>query len=74
MSVALGFLVPPTRLRVVRCARSCTVRCPRPKRGAAIPITLAIAGGIVAFTVFLVLAALVLTLVSRQGTMVTGAL
>src|SRR5262245_18658101 len=68
ISVALGLVVPP-RSRHVRCA-NCSQVIPRPRRErrVAMPISLAITGGIVVFTVILVLAALVFALVSRQYT------
>jgi hypothetical protein len=68
LSVGLGFLVPP-RSPAVRCA-TCSQVIPRPRRERriAMPISLAITGGIVVFTVILVLAALVFAFISRQYT------
>jgi hypothetical protein len=66
LSAALGFLVPP---------RPPAVRCRCPNRGIAMPVTLAIIGGIVTVAVILVLAAFVYAaLQSRQYSMVTTGL
>ena len=65
ISVALGFLVPP-KSRVVPCP-SCSraIQRPRPNRGIAMPITLGIIG-FAAASIFVVLAAFLFALYSRQ--------